>query len=58
MITKEELQQLLMSTETFRVERTVSTNNMDKSPMISLIPGKMVISFLERMMMVLYQGSK
>ena len=30
MITKEELQQLLMSTETFRVERTVSTNNMDK----------------------------
>ena len=30
MITKEELQQLLMSTETFRVERTVSTGDMDK----------------------------
>lgn len=30
MITKEELQQLLMSTETFCVERTVSTGDMDK----------------------------
>lgn len=30
MITKEELQQLLTSTETYRVERTVSTGNMDK----------------------------
>lgn len=30
MISKEELQQLLHSTETFRVERTISTNNMDK----------------------------
>ena len=30
MITKEELRQLLMSTETFRVERTVSTGDMDK----------------------------
>ena len=30
MITKEELIELLGSTETYRVERTVSTNNMDK----------------------------
>ena len=30
MITKEELQELLHSTETYRVERTVSTGNMDK----------------------------
>ncbi|MBR5921817.1 MAG: putative DNA binding domain-containing protein [Bacteroidales bacterium] len=30
MITKEELQELLQSTETFRVERTTSTNDMDK----------------------------
>ena len=30
MITKEELQGLLHSTETYRVERTVSTGNMDK----------------------------
>ena len=30
MITKEELQELLGSTETYRVEKTVSTGNMDK----------------------------
>lgn len=30
MITKEELQEQLHSTETYRVERTVSTGNMDK----------------------------
>ena len=30
MITKKELQELLTSTETYRVERTISTNNMDK----------------------------
>lgn len=30
MISKEELQQLLLTTETYRVERTISTNNMDK----------------------------
>ena len=30
MITKEELQNLLTSTETYRLERTISTNNMDK----------------------------
>jgi len=30
MITKEELQELLTSTETYRVERTISTGNMDK----------------------------
>ena len=30
MITKEELRDLLQSTETFRVERTTSTNDMDK----------------------------
>ena len=30
MITKEEMQELLHSTETYRVERTVSTGNMDK----------------------------
>jgi len=30
MITKEELQELLHSTETFRVERTILTGDMDK----------------------------
>jgi len=30
MISKEEIQALLHSTENFRVERTVSTTNMDK----------------------------
>ena len=30
MITKEELLELLGSTETYRVEKTVSTGNMDK----------------------------
>ena len=30
MISKEELQQLLLTTETYRVERTISTSNMDK----------------------------
>ena len=30
MITKEEIQELLHSTETFRVERTISTSDMDK----------------------------
>ena len=30
MITKSELQELLQSTETYRVERTVSTGDMDK----------------------------
>ena len=30
MITKEELQELLQSTETCRVEKTVSTTNKDK----------------------------
>ena len=30
MITKDEIQELLHSTETYRVERTTSTGNMDK----------------------------
>ena len=30
MITKDEIQELLHSTETYRVERTVSTGDMDK----------------------------
>ena len=30
MINKEELQQLLSSTESYRVERTISTSNIDK----------------------------
>ena len=30
MITKDEIQSLLHSTETYRIERTVSTGNMDK----------------------------
>lgn len=30
MITKDEIQSLLHSTETYRVERTASTGNMDK----------------------------
>lgn len=30
MITKEEVQKLLYSTETYRVERTISTGDMDK----------------------------
>ena len=30
MITKPELQDLLQTTETYRVERTTSTNDMDK----------------------------
>lgn len=30
MISKEELLQLLKSTETYRIEKTVSTGNMDK----------------------------
>ena len=30
MISKEEIQALLRSTENYRVERTISTNNMDK----------------------------
>ena len=45
MITKDEIQSLLHSTETYRIERTVSTGNMDKSarryvrlPMICQIP--------------------
>ena len=31
MITKDEIQELLHSTETYRVERTTSTGDMDKS---------------------------
>ena len=30
MITKEEAQELLRSTETYRIERTISTGDMDK----------------------------
>ncbi len=30
MITKDEIQTLLLSTETYRIERTISTGNMDK----------------------------
>lgn len=30
MITKDEVLELLTSTETYRVERTISTGNMDK----------------------------
>ena len=30
MITKDEIQSLLHSTETYRIERTISTGNMDK----------------------------
>ena len=42
MITKEEVRALLQSTETYRIERTTSTGDMDKRfvhlPMICLIP--------------------
>ena len=50
MITKAEIQELLKSTETYRVERTISTGDMDKFqeaivlfPMICQILRRMVI---------------
>ena len=50
MIAKEEVLDLLKSTESYRVERTISTGNMDKFceaicalPMICPIPGRMAI---------------
>lgn len=50
MIAKEEILDLLKSTESYRVERTVSTGNMDKFceayvrlPMICPAPARMAI---------------